>query len=93
MAKVLSDPAIAGEINIADALSRVASSLDMDTQGLIKSAEQKAEEQAAEQEQMQQMQQAEMGGKAIAPAINAMSKQQQGGWSPPLERPYYGHTT
>lgn len=79
MAKVLSDPTIAGEINIADALSRVASSLDMDTQGLIKSAEQKAEEQAAEQEQMQQMQQAEMGGKAIAPAINAMSKQQQGG--------------
>lgn len=46
---------IAGNLNIDDYIDRLGASLGMDTNGLIKSAEQKAAEQQAMQEQQQMM--------------------------------------
>ena len=59
-------------MNIPEALSRMAYSLDVNTGDLIKSQEQLMAEQ-----QMEQQQQLEQ--KAIAPAINAASKEEQQG--------------
>ena len=61
-------------MNVDDYISRLAASLGIDTQGLIKSPEQKqAEAQAAQQAQQQQMM-AQMAEKAVAPAVQGVMK-------------------
>jgi hypothetical protein len=74
LARELADPSIAAEINVGDALSRAAAALDMDTQGLVKTADQKAQEQQAAQQEVADQQNAELMGKAVAPATAAMGK-------------------
>ena len=57
---------IASEMNISDYIDRLGASLGIDTNGLIKSEEQKAQEQAmAQQAQEQQMQQQAMMQMAV----------------------------
>lgn len=65
---------VAQEMNVDDYISRLAASLGIDTQGLIKSPEQKqAEAQAAQQAQQQQMM-AQMAEKAVAPTMQGLTK-------------------
>lgn len=72
---------IAQEMNVDDYIDRLGASLGIDTGGLIKSAEQKAQEQQAAQAQQQQMmlQQtaASMAEKATAPAVNQAGQAQR----------------
>ena len=72
---------IAQEMNVDDYIDRLGASLGIDTGGLIKSAEQKAQEQQAAQAQQQQMmlQQtaASMAEKATAPAVNQVGQAQR----------------
>ena len=69
---------IANEMNIDDYIDRLGASLGIDTNGLIKSAEQKAAEQQAAMEQQQQMMMqqtmAGMAQSATGPAINAAAQ-------------------
>ena len=70
------------ELNIDEYISRLAASLGIDTEGLLKTEEQKQQEQQAMQQQQEQMQEQQMMGKVIgdvAPemAKNAMQQPQQ----------------
>jgi hypothetical protein len=68
---------IANEMNIDDYIDRLGASLGIDTNGLIKSPEQKQQEQAAMQQQQQQMMAQQMMGdiasKATPEAVKAVS--------------------
>jgi hypothetical protein len=69
---------IARELNVDDYIDRLGASLGIDTNGLVKSPEQKqAEQQQAEQQQMQQMM-SSMAEKAAGPVAQGMMKQGQG---------------
>lgn len=72
------------ELNVGDYIDRLGASLGMDTDGLIKSEDQKAQEQAAAQEAMQQQAMMGMAEKAVAPVAQGMMKQatEQGGEQP-----------
>jgi len=79
MLQPLGQQVIASELNIGDYLDRLGASLGIDTQGLVKSDEQKMQEQQAMQEQMQQQQMMAMAEKGVAPAVKGMvdASQQQ----------------
>lgn len=68
---------IAGNLNIDDYIDRLGASLGIDTNGLIKSAEQKAQEEQAMMEQQQQMMAQQMMGdiasKATPETVKALS--------------------
>jgi len=69
----LGQEVIAQELNIDDYLDRLGASLGIDTQGLVKSPEQKqAEAEAAQQAQQQQMMM-QMAEKGVAPAVKGMA--------------------
>ena len=69
---------IARELNVDDYIDRLGASLGIDTNGLVKSPEQKqAEQQQAQQQQMQQMM-SSMAEKAAGPVAQGMMKQGQG---------------
>tara|TARA_R100000655_G_scaffold58819_1_gene97232 strand:+ start:2526 stop:4082 length:1557 start_codon:yes stop_codon:yes gene_type:complete len=68
----LGQEVIAQELNIDDYIDRLGASLGIDTQGLIKSPEQKQQEQMAAQEAMQQQQMMQMAEKGVAPAVKGM---------------------
>jgi hypothetical protein len=63
---------IAQELNIDDYIDRLGASLGIDTQGLIKSPEQKQQEMMAAQEAQQQQMMAQMAEKGVAPAVKGM---------------------
>jgi hypothetical protein len=71
---------IASEMNIDDYIDRLGASLGIDTGGLIKSAEQKAQEQQqmmeAQQAQQQQAMMADVASKAAPEAVKAAMSQQ-----------------
>lgn len=69
----LGQEVIARELNIDDYIDRLGASLGIDTQGLVKSEEQKAQEQEAAEAQMQQQQMMQMAEKSVAPAIKGMT--------------------
>jgi len=81
MLQPLGQEVIQSELNIGDYLDRLGASLGIDTQGLVKSDEQKMQEQQAQMQQMQQQQMMQMAEKGIAPAVkgaaDAMAQQQQ----------------
>ena len=74
MLQPLGQEVIQSELNIGDYLDRLGASLGIDTQGLVKSDEQKMQEQQAMQEQMQQQQMMAMAEKGVAPAIKGMTE-------------------
>jgi hypothetical protein len=69
----LGQEVIARELNIDDYIDRLGASLGIDTQGLVKSEEQKAQEQEAAEAQMQEQQMMQMAEKGVAPAIKGMT--------------------
>ena len=69
---------IARELNVDDYIDRLGASLGIDTSGLVKSAEQKAQEQQQAQQQQQQQMMAQMAEKAVGPVAQGMMKQGQG---------------
>lgn len=69
----LGQEVIARELNIDDYIDRLGASLGIDTQGLVKSEEQKAQEQEAAEAQMQEQQMMQMAEKSVAPAIKGMT--------------------
>jgi len=77
MLQPLGQEVIQSELNIGDYLDRLGASLGIDTQGLVKSDEQKMQEQQAMQEQMQQQQMMAMAEKGVAPAIKGMTEAAQ----------------
>tara|TARA_B100000965_G_C19603362_1_gene764405 strand:- start:22831 stop:24384 length:1554 start_codon:yes stop_codon:yes gene_type:complete len=68
----LGQQVIAQELNIDDYIDRLGASLGIDTQGLIKSPEQKQQEMMAAQEAQQQQMMAQMAEKGVAPAVKGM---------------------
>jgi 23S rRNA pseudoU1915 N3-methylase RlmH len=80
---------IAQEMNIDDYIDRLGASLGIDTSGLIKSAEQKAQEkqQMQEQQQMMMAQQVmgDMATKATPEAAKAVAQYTQGQMAQPQE--------
>ena len=77
----LGQQVVAQELNIDDYIDRLGASLGIDTQGLVKSEEQKMQEQQAAMQQMQQQQMMQMAEKGVAPAVKGMADaaaQQQG---------------
>ena len=77
MLQPLGQQVIASELNIGDYLDRLGASLGIDTQGLVKSEEQKMQEQQAMAEQMQQQQMMQMAEKGVAPAVKGAMDAQQ----------------
>jgi hypothetical protein len=73
MLQPLGQEVIQSELNIGDYLDRLGASLGIDTQGLVKSDEQKMQEQQAAQQQMQQQQMMQMAEKGVAPAVKGMA--------------------
>ena len=75
------------ELNISDYIDRLAGSLGIDTEGLIKSEEQKQVEQQAAMEQQQAMQNQQMMGRIVEKATPEMMKGVNDGMSqaPPPE--------
>ena len=69
----LGQQVIAQEMNIDDYIDRLGASLGIDTQGLIKSPEQKQQEQMLAQQQQQQMMLAQMAEKGIPQAVKGMA--------------------
>ena len=69
----LGQQVIAQEMNIDDYIDRLGASLGIDTQGLIKSPEQKQQEQMMAQQQQQQMMMAQMAEKGIPQAVKGMA--------------------
>lgn len=77
MLQPLGADVIASELNIGDYLDRLGASLGIDTQGLVKSDEQKQQEAQQQQEMMQQQQMMQMAEKGVGPAVKGMSDQMQ----------------
>lgn len=69
-------PEVVQSLNTSDLLTRVATSLGIDTEGLMKSQEQLAQEQEAQQQQMQQQQMMDMAQDVVQPIANNMTKPQ-----------------
>ena len=74
----LGNEVIARELNVDDYIDRLGASLGIDTNGLVKSAEQKAQEQQQMQQQRQQQMMAQMAEKAVGPVAQGLMKQGQG---------------
>ena len=70
------NPQVVQSLNESDLIKRIATSLGIEMEGLIKSEEQLAAEQQAQQEQMQQQQMMQMAEKAVAPVASNMTKPQ-----------------
>lgn len=83
MLQPLGAEVIASELNIGDYLDRLGASLGIDTQGLVKSEEQKMQEQQEQEQMMQQQQMMAMAEKGVAPAVKGMSDAAQ--QLPPME--------
>ena len=77
MLQPLGPEVIQSELNISDYLDRLGASLGIDTQGLVKSDEQKQQEAQQQQEMMQQQQMMQMAEKGVGPAVKGMSDQMQ----------------
>lgn len=78
MLQPLGNDVIASELNINDYIDRLGASLGIDTQGLVKSEEQKAQEQEAAMQAQQQQQMMAMAEKGVSPAVKgAMDMAQQ----------------
>jgi hypothetical protein len=77
MLQPLGADVISSELNIGDYLDRLGASLGIDTQGLVKSDEQKQQEAQQQQEMMQQQQLMQMAEKGVGPAVKGMSDQMQ----------------
>jgi hypothetical protein len=78
MLQPLGNEVISSELNINDYIDRLGASLGIDTQGLVKSEEQKAQEQQAAMQAQQQQQMMAMAEKGVAPAVKgAMDMAQQ----------------
>ena len=69
-------PEVVQVLNTNDLLIRVATSLGIDTEGLVKSQEQMAEEQEAAQQQMQEQQMMDMASDVVKPMAQNMTKPQ-----------------
>jgi len=67
-------PEVVQSLNPSDLLTRVATSLGIDTEGLMKSQEQLAQEQEAQQQQMQQQQMMDMAQSAVPQVANNLTK-------------------
>ena len=67
-------PEVVQSLNTSDLLTRVATSLGIDTEGLMKSQEQLAEEQEAQQQQMQQQQMMDMAASAVPAVASNLTK-------------------
>jgi|TARA_Y100000015_G_scaffold40783_1_gene46102 voltage-gated potassium channel Kch len=65
------------ELNVNDYIDRLGASLGIDTDGLIKSEEQKAQEQQMAQQQMMQQQMMQLAEKATPPVAQGLMKQQE----------------
>ena len=74
----LGNEVIARELNVDDYIDRLGASLGIDTNGLVKSVEQKAQEQQQMQQQQQQQMMAQMAEKAVGPVAQGLMKQGQG---------------
>ena len=70
------NPQVAGMLNPSDLLTRIATSLGIETEGLVKSQEQLQQEAEAQQEAAQQEQMMAMAEKAAGPVANNMTKQE-----------------
>ena len=70
------NPQVVQSLNPDDLIKRIATSLGIEMEGLIKTQEQMAAEQQAQQEQMQQQQMMQMAEKAVAPVASNMTKPQ-----------------
>ena len=70
------NPQVVQSLNPDDLIKRIATSLGIEMEGLIKTQEQMAAEQQAQQEQMQQQQMMQMAEKAVAPVANNATKPQ-----------------
>jgi len=68
------NPQVVQTLNPSDLIKRIATSLGIEMEGLIKSDEELAAEQQAQQEQMQQQQMMQMAEKAVAPVANNATK-------------------
>lgn len=79
MLQPLGNEVIANELNIGDYLDRLGASLGIDTQGLVKSDEQKQQEAQQQQEMMQQQQMMQMAEKGVSPAVKGMADAAQQG--------------
>jgi hypothetical protein len=77
MLQPLGQDVIANELNIGDYLARLGASLGIDTQGLVKSDEQKQQEQQAQQQAMQQQQMMQMAQAAAPNAMKGASEAMQ----------------
>jgi hypothetical protein len=77
MLQPLGPEVIQSELNIGDYLDRLGASLGIDTQGLVKSDEQKQQEAQQQQEMMQQQQMMAMAEKGVGPAVKGMSDMAQ----------------
>lgn len=73
MLQPLGQEVIQSELNIGDYLDRLGASLGIDTQGLVKSDEQKMQEQQQQEQMMQQQQMMAMAEKGVAPAVKGMA--------------------
>ena len=69
------NPEFMQSLNPQDLITRIATGVGIDTEGLIKSAEQQQAEQQAMMEQQQQAQMMGMAEKAVAPVAGEMAKQ------------------
>jgi hypothetical protein len=67
-------PEVVQSLNTSDLLTRVATSLGIDTEGLMKSQEQLAQEQEAQLQQMQQQQMMDMAQSAVPQVANNLTK-------------------
>jgi hypothetical protein len=76
---------IASEMNISDYIDRLGASLGIDTNGLIKSEEQKAQEQAQAMQMQQQQQQMQMMQQMAVKGTPEMIKQGASQQQPPSE--------
>jgi hypothetical protein len=74
----LGNEVLARELNVDDYIDRLGASLGIDTTGLVKSPEQKAQEQQQMQQQQQQQMMASMAEKAVGPVAQGVMKQQGG---------------
>ena len=73
MLQPLGAEVIASQMNLDDYIDRLAASLGIDTQGLIKSPEQKQQEMEQQQEMMEQQQMAQMAEKGVAPMVKGVA--------------------
>ena len=69
-------PEALGLLNLSTLVTRIATALAIDTDGLVKTQEQLEAEQQAQQEQISNQQMADIAGKAVGPAIASAQKAQ-----------------